>query len=50
MKKCILSKINTTIGERYLIVTYSKSKEFKTEKNALKFIANNNYQIVDELV
>lgn len=49
MKKCILRKINTTVGERYLIVTYSRSKEFKTKNGALKFITNNNYQIVENL-
>lgn len=49
MKKCTLTKINTTIGEKYLIVTNCRSKEFKTEKGALKFITSNGYKIVKNL-
>lgn len=38
MKEYIIHVINTTVGKRYLVVTYSKSKEFKTEKGARNYI------------
>ena len=46
MNKCKMAKINTTVGEKYLVVTASRSKEFKTENGAKKWIINNNYEIV----
>lgn len=46
---CTLGKINTTCGEKWLIVTYSKSKEFKTLKGAKNWIEKNNYKIVKSL-
>lgn len=46
---CVLDKINTTSGERWLVVTYSKSKTFKTFKGAKKWIINNNYKVVKRL-
>lgn len=44
---CKLSLINTTAGIRYLIVTSSKSKEFKTLKGAENWANKNNYKIVE---
>ena len=41
---CKLSLINTTCGMRYLIVTCSKSKEFKTLKGAENWANKNNYK------
>ena len=49
MKKATLTKINTTIGEKYLVVTNCKSKEFKTEKGAIKYLVADNYTIVSKL-
>lgn len=45
MKSCNLSIINTTCGPRYLIVTGSKSKEFKTLKGAERWAKRNDYKI-----
>ena len=47
MKKCKLSLINTTVGKRYLIVTNSKSKEFKTLKGAENWAKKNEYKILE---
>jgi len=44
---CKLSLINTTSGVRYLIVTSSKSKEFKTLKGAENWAYKNNYKIIE---
>ncbi len=44
---CKLSLINTTCGMRYLIVTCSKSKEFKTLKGAENWANKNNYKIIE---
>lgn len=49
MKECNLTKINTTTGEKYLIVTNSKSKEFKTENGARKWAKSNGYKINSKL-
>lgn len=40
-----LSLINTTSGQKYLIVTNAKSKEFKTLKGAVKWAYNNGYKL-----
>ena len=45
MKECKICKINTTVGEKFLVVTASRSKEFKTEKGAIKWANNNEYKI-----
>lgn len=47
--KAILDTINTTAGQRYVVVTYSRSKMFKTLKGAEKFMAENGYTKVDNL-
>lgn len=47
MKECKLSKINTTCGVHYLIVTSSKSKEFKTLKGAERWAKKNEYKIIE---
>lgn len=47
MKECKISKINTTCGVRYLIVTSSKSKEFKTLKGAKRWAERNEYRIIE---
>lgn len=49
MKQCTLSIINTTIGKRYLIVTASKSREFKTENGARRWVKRNGYQVTSHL-
>lgn len=46
MKECKMCKINTTVGEKFLVVTACRSKEFKTEKGAIKWITNNQYKLV----
>lgn len=45
MKSCTLSIINTTCDPRYLIVTGSKSKEFKTLKGVERWVKRNEYKI-----
>lgn len=40
-----ISLINTTVGKRYLAVSYSKSKEFKTLNGALKFLSKLGYEV-----
>lgn len=45
MKECKLSIITTTIGKRFLIVTSSRSKEFKTEAGARKWAKRNGYKV-----
>lgn len=47
MKECKLGKINTTCGIRYLILTSSKSKEFKTLKGAERWVKRNEYKIIE---
>ena len=49
MLECKLSIINTTSGKRYLIVTNSKSKTFKTENGARKWAKRNNYKVNSEV-
>lgn len=49
MKECNLSIINTTIGKRYLIVTASKSREFKTENGARRWAKKNSYKVNSHL-
>ena len=49
MKKCKLTIINTTTGKKYLIVTGSKSKEFKTENGARNWAKKNDYKVESEL-
>jgi hypothetical protein len=44
-----LTLINTTSGKRYLIVTSSKSKTFKTENGARNWAKRNGYKIESEL-
>jgi len=44
---CKLYLINTTSGVRYLIVTSSRSKEFKTLKGAEKWATKNDYKIIE---
>lgn len=46
---CQLGEIQTTCGKRWLVVTYSKSKEFKTLAGAKRWIEKNNYRIVKKL-
>lgn len=46
---CLLDKINTTNGEKWLVVTYTKSKEFKTLNGAKNWIEKNNYKVVKKL-
>lgn len=45
----LFGKINTTIGERYVVVGGYKSKEFKTFKGAMNYISKNGYKIVKSL-
>lgn len=45
MKECTINKINTTVGIKYLAVTLSKSKEFKTQKGAERWVRKNGYSI-----
>ena len=49
MKQCKLSIINTTVGKKYLIVTSSKSKEFKTENGARRWAKRNGYIVNSDL-
>lgn len=46
---CTLNEINTTDGKKWLVVTYSRSKDFKTLQGAKKWIEKNNYRIVKKL-
>ena len=45
MNLCKIMLINTTAGKKYLLCTYSKSKEFKTLKGAENWAKKNNYKI-----
>lgn len=47
--KAILESINTTAGERFVVVTYSKSKSFKTLKGAERYMRANGYTKVETL-
>ena len=40
-----ISLINTTVGKRYLALSYSKSKTFKTLNGALKFLSKLGYKV-----
>lgn len=46
---CQLGEIQTTCGKRWLVVTYTKSKEFKTLKGARNWIEKNKYKVVKKL-
>lgn len=50
MKECKIGLINTTVGTRYIVLTSSKSKEFKTLKGAERWAKNNNYKIIERNV
>ena len=47
MNTCKISLINTTAGKRFLVVTNSRSKEFKTKNGAIKWAIKNNYKIIE---
>ena len=47
MNICKISLINTTAGKRFLVVTNSRSKEFKTKNGAIKWAIKNNYKIIE---
>ena len=47
MNTCKISLINTTDGKRFLVVTNSRSKEFKTKNGAIKWAIKNNYKIIE---
>lgn len=47
--EAILDTINTTVGVRYIVLTYGRSKEFKTRKGAEKYMKDNGYTQVDRL-
>lgn len=40
-----VSLINTTAGKRYLALSYSKSKTFKTLNGALRFLSKFGYNV-----
>lgn len=40
-----VSLINTTVGKRYLALSYSKSKTFETLTGALKFLSKFGYEV-----
>lgn len=48
-KPCLLDWINTSIGKKWLVVTYTISKEFKILKGAENWIEKNNYKVVKKL-
>lgn len=47
--KATLDTINTTVGIRYIVMTYSTSREFKTMKGAERYMRENGYQRVMNL-
>lgn len=47
--KATLNTINTTAGKRFVVVTFSRSKSFKTLKGAEAWMLNNGYTRVNKL-
>lgn len=40
-----ISLVNTTVGKRYLAISYSKSRTFKTLNGALRFLSKLGYDV-----